>query len=285
MTKYNEFEETAKELDSLALSGFYGEDVRELTAKRDEMDTTEYFYQNVKLWLDDKTQYGKHNVKSFIGIFLNFFGESTKVDAQETVDILNVFFFGTQDNPGLESLSSYNEFSIVFTDTKNKLIRFKNSELNYVEKKGLASDLVNVYAKGVEMFSKILTYCIALNKLSQNEKYNLYKIHKMTLHKKIEEIECHGHFKSMTSIINRFVRNSEAHLSIVYKPDLNKYAYKKTTNGKIETEFINMDEVILQLFPSVGWITQAFMYSIHLLVLFHDDRAKFNELAKEIDAI
>ncbi|MBY6040617.1 hypothetical protein KUV96_10330 [Bacillus velezensis] len=285
MSKYNEFEDTAKELDSLALSGFYGEDVSELTAKRDELDTNEYLYRSVKLWLDNKTLYGKDNVKRFIGVFLNFFGESTKVNPQETIDILNVFFFGTKDNPGLESLSSYNEFSIAFTETKNKLIRFKNSDMSYVEKKRLASDLLNVYAKGVEMIGKILTYCIALFELIQDKKYNLYKIHKMTLHKKIEEIECHNHFKSMTSIINRFVRNSEAHLSIVYKPDSNKYAYKKTTNGKIETEYINMDEVILQLFPSVGWITQAFMYSIHLLILFHDDKVKFNELVKEIDRL
>ncbi|MBO3793246.1 hypothetical protein [Bacillus subtilis] len=53
MTKYNEFEETAKEMDTLALSGFFGEDVRELTAKRDEMDINEYLYQTVKLWIDE----------------------------------------------------------------------------------------------------------------------------------------------------------------------------------------------------------------------------------------
>ncbi len=79
MSKYNEFEDTAKELDSLALSGFYGEDVSELTAKRDELDTNEYLYRSVKLWLDNKTLYGKDNVKRFIGVFLNFLENRLKL--------------------------------------------------------------------------------------------------------------------------------------------------------------------------------------------------------------
>ncbi|WP_438421633.1 hypothetical protein [Bacillus siamensis] len=285
MTKYNEFEETAKEMDTLALSGFFGEGVRELTAKRDEMDINEYLYQSVKLWIDDKKLYGRDYVKRYIGIFLTLFGEATKIDAQKTVDILSVFFHGTKDDPGLESYSSYNEFAILFTGTKNKLAQFKNNNLSYVEKKGLASDIVNVYSKGIEMIGKFLTYCIAIYKLSQNKKYNLYQIHKMTLHKKIEEVEGHRHLKNITTLINRFVRNSDAHLSIVFKPDLNKFVYKKNSNGKVETEFINMDEVILQLFPSVGWVTQAFILSNNLLLLFHNDKAKFDQLAKEIDAI
>ncbi|WP_426982452.1 hypothetical protein ACP059_11090 [Bacillus cabrialesii] len=44
MNKFEEFEEAGKELDDLTAEGYYGDDVKNLTANREEMDLNEYLY-------------------------------------------------------------------------------------------------------------------------------------------------------------------------------------------------------------------------------------------------
>ncbi|MGX4766723.1 hypothetical protein ACWH4V_13265 [Bacillus mojavensis] len=285
MNKFEEFEEAGKELDDLTAEGYYGDDVKKLTASREEMDLNEYLYQSVKLWIDDKNLYGKDQVKEFISLFLDLYASALKVRTQEVIDVLAVFWKGTSENPGSEALSAYGEFSRIFTEVKNKIKNVKGREMQLHEKKSFAADLINTYSKGVEMVGKILNPCLALAEISNNNRYDLFNISKLTIYKKTEKFNSlsNNKYTKITSFINRYIRNSDAHLSITFKPELNKFAYKRTVKGKTETEFISIEEVIFKLLPSVGWVVQAFIYSSILLIFYFNDKQKYHQLALEIE--
>ncbi|MDG4655874.1 hypothetical protein P6P90_00855 [Ectobacillus antri] len=57
---------------------------------------------------------------------------------------------------------------------------------------------------------------------------------------------------------------------------------KKKSNGKIVHEKITPYQMIVEMFPSVGWFAQAFIYSGILFVLTHDDKPLFVQSIKEI---
>jgi hypothetical protein len=285
MSKYNEFEEAGNELEELSMEGYFGDDIKELTSRSNDLTLNEYLFLSVKLWIDDKKIYGKNEVKEFISLFLELYDSASKINPVEVVSVLTAFWQGSKENPEAETMSSYSEFTRIFTETKTMFKNSKGKQLKLHEKKSMGANVINTYSKGVEMIGKVLNSCLALAEISNKNQYDLFKISKLTIYQKIERFNkvTNDKYSRLTSLINRQIRNSDAHLSITYKPDLNKFAYKSTVKGKVETQFIGMDEVIVKLLPSVGWIIQAFIYSNILLHFFHADKQMYLQLATEIE--
>lgn len=76
----------------------------------------------------------------------------------------------------------------------------------------------------------------------------------------------------MVSIINKNLRNSEAHLSLRFNAKDNEYLLKKKSNGKIKIDRIPADTMFKELFIGIGLYTQAFIYSGILFTLAHNNR-------------
>lgn len=279
---FSEFLLAADELDELSLDGYFGEDIKKLVENRDSIEVNSHLYESLKIWIEDDAQVDKEKVKEFILIFFDLYLDAYKIGGQESVDIMSAFWMGTHDNPELEYMSAYTEFSRLFTETK--LLSKETKHPKLADRKKIAHSYAGTYSKGVEFIGKTLTTCIILNKIASQEPYNYYKIYNMTIFEKVKLFTSDGNtnYNKLTKIINRNLRNAEAHLSLNYDAKNNVYLLKKKSNGKIITDRITMEQMITELFIGVGLYTQAFVYSGILFVLAHDDKRLFTKSVKEI---
>ncbi|MDC7767149.1 hypothetical protein POL82_27080 (plasmid) [Priestia aryabhattai] len=282
---FKDFLDAAEELDDLALEGFYGEDIKKLTKKKDSINTNAYLAEALDLWIGDTEQFGKEKVKEYILAFFDLYTESLKVDGQKTVDTLSLFWMGTPDNPELECLSAYSEFGRLFTETKHSLKDIESKdEIKLSDRKRLAASMINSYSKGVEFIGKVLTVCIILKKISNNESYNLMKIYGMSIFEKVNIFESitNKKYKKLTDIVNRSLRNADSHLSLRFDYKENVLLLKKKKDGKIVNDKVTIQQMIIAIFPSVGWFTQAFIYSGILFVFSLSDKEKFSKYVYKI---
>ena len=282
---FDDFLRACEEVDELALEGFFGEETKNLVKIRDSMSTSEYLYSCLISWNSDDNQYGKDKVKEFILLFFKLYTRSIKSDGQKAIDYLTIFWKGTKENPELECLSAATEFARLHTETLNTLKELNSkNKITISDRKRLASSIINTYSKGVEFIGKILTTCIVLEKVSKNEPFDLISIYKMTVFEKIKLFNklSNNEFKNMTNLINRYLRNADSHLSLIFDYKMNVIILKKVKRDKIQNETIPIEKMILEIFPSNGWITQAFIYSGMLLVLSRDNQDLFNKAISEI---
>jgi hypothetical protein len=278
---FEDFLIAGEEIDELNHEGFFGIKAKELLMKRNEMDTSEYLYETITLWLEDNSD--KYQTKNLIEVFFRLYTDSLKVNPQKVIDILDAFWRGTTDQPHTEGLSAYTEFSRLFTDAKESL---KDPTLgtSAATKRRVTSNISNAYSKGVEFIGKTLVNLIAIAKIANDEDFNMYADSKLTLFDKVDKFNSltNDQYKELTNIINRYVRNAEAHLSLTFSTSRGRFVLRKRDNGKLVNDYITIEEMLLKLFPSVGAYTQAFVYAGSLLVIAFDNKELFKKAITEI---
>lgn len=279
---FQEFLDAGNELDELSLEGYFGEDIKLATQKRETIDINQHLYESLRLWIDGEKQSHQEDVKQYIILFLNLYLEAYRTGKQEAIDIMSTFWLGTTDNSEMECMSSYSEFARLFTETKNVLAETKFEKI--ADKKKIAYSLSNTYSKGVELIGKTLNICIILQKLIQNEPYSYYQIYNTTLFDKLETFKNGDtkNYKELITVVNRNLRNAEAHLSLQFNIKSAEYLLKKKSNGKIKMDRIPISTMLLELFPGVGAYIQAFMYSGILFTLAHEDKDLFIKSIQDI---
>lgn len=270
-----------EEIDELNSEGFFGLEAKELLMKRDGMNTSQYLYKSIKIWLEsnsDKAQ-TKHLIKILFRLYIN----SLKVNPQKVIDILDAFWRGTSDQPHIEGLSAYTEFSRLFTEAKESL-NDPTLGTSAATKRRVTSNISNSYSKGVEFIGKTLVNLIAIAKVANNEEFNMYRDSKLRLFDKVKKFNrlTNNQYRDITDIINRYVRNAEAHLSLTFSTARSKFVLRKRENGRLVNDYITIEEMLLKLFPSVGAYAQAFVYSGSLLVIAFDDKELFKKTIHEI---
>ncbi|MBC6135875.1 hypothetical protein HB825_13610 [Listeria booriae] len=180
----NRFMDLAKELDEYSKEGMFSESIKKLVEKRDELDSLDYLNESLLLWLEGHDQVGKEQVAEMIQAFLSLIIEGIRVDSTRTIETLQSFWFGTEDNPELECMSSYTEY-VRKKASYDALLPELSSESSYAKKKHFSMEALSTYSKGVEFIGKIFTPLLVLGKIIDEEDYSLYKISQMTLHEKL----------------------------------------------------------------------------------------------------
>lgn len=277
---YPNFFEAANELDELTLEGFFGEATRKIVEQRDFLSQTDYFVFLLDDWLSDNTQYGKANVKALIILFLQIYIEAIKVDPVTTVDSLATYWTGTKDNPELEGISGYMEAVRFNQEARRALDEIQtNTDRKTSDYKHAMSSSITAYSKMVEYIGQILVPCIRLVKATHGEHMNSLDIMKLTLHNKIKLFnQSSGNkYKLLTDMLNRDIRNADSHLTLRYVVNKNQIEYKKRMGGKLNTNYITIEDWFLSIYPKVGWILQAFVYSSVLLCIGFSDKTRFME--------
>ncbi|WP_249710706.1 hypothetical protein [Bacillus cereus] len=282
---YADFLNAANIMDDFSLEGFYGDDIKTLVEDRNNMDIKEYLAKTLEIWLEDTQQYGKKQVTVFMGILFQLYTNALKINAQETADTISNFWRGTKNNPELENLSAYFELSRLNQETKyylNSLSHKPNCSI--AEKHQGAKFVSNTYSKGIEFIGKTLTTCIILQKISNKEAYDFFDIDKLTVFRKINTLNSisNNQYQNLTSAINRSIRNVDSHLNLTFNHIDGTYTLRKQVNKKVTTEKITFEKMMMDIYPVVGWYTQAFVYSGILLYFALDDKERFNLLTKEI---
>lgn len=281
---YSDFEEASREIDSLSLEGFFGENIKKLTLSREILKQSEYFAACIDDWIYDENQFGKIEVKQLILVFLKLFVNSIEVGGQKAIDTLTSFMQGTKEHPEIECLSSFTEYIRLHVETK-KLMKSSRTEIpSIATKKKLGASLTNTYSKGVELISKILNACIILLEISQGiesdevEVYNLYLWKKIRRFKKLSD----GHYNLIISYIDRDIRNAEVHLNLIFIPDRGVFRYRVRDGKRIRNKEISVEDFLFNKYPTNGWISQGFIYSSLLLILMKLDPKLCKSKIKEI---
>jgi len=281
MDVFEDFLIAGEEIDELNSEGFFGLEAKELLRKRDAMDTSQYLYKSIKIWLEsnsDKAQ-TKHLIKILFRLYIN----SLKVNSQKVIDILDAFWRGTSDQPHIEGMSAYTELTRLFTEAKESLSD-PTLGTSTATKRRAASNISNTYSKGVEFIGKTLVNLIAIAKVANNKEFNMYRDSKLSLFDKVKKFNkiTNNQYQDITDIINRYVRNAEAHLSLTFSTTRSKFVLRKRDNGKLVNDYITIEDMLLKLFPSVGAYAQAFVYSGSLLVIAYEDKELFKKTINEI---
>ena len=278
---FDDFLIAGEEIDELTREGLYGIKPKELLMKRDKLSSSDYLYESIKIWLEDRTD--KVKTKELIEVFFSLYTDSLKVNPQEVIDILDAFWRGTVANPHAEGLSAYTEFSRLFTEAK-ECLKDPYLTTSAAAKRRATSAICSAYSKGVELIGKTLVNLIAIAEVSNKESYNMYKDSDLTLFNKIKKFKkvTDNQYHDLTDIINRSIRNAEAHLSLTFSTKRGKFVLRKRDNGKLVNDYITIEEMMTKLFPSVGAYVQAFVYSGSLLVIAFEDKQLFKNVLSEI---
>lgn len=277
------YELAQQELDELIDSDFFGEDVKNLTHKFDDMENYKYFAENLDLWIEDKNQYGKDEVKSFIILFSKVIKQAFESDQKETSKQLINFFRGSEDGIHEEKISSYSEILISHKTYLDEIKRLEGQNISIGDKKRIAQLLLDAYCKGFEFISKIFNLVIILNCISEGKKIDFPKINKMSMFEKCNTIaKSKSGIKSITLKLNRHLRNATAHLNITYNTKQNKYICKRLKNGKWIKEDIDIKDMILNIYPQNGWIIQGFIYSITLYLIWLENKDTYRKYINKI---
>ncbi len=287
MDNKKRFYSTANELDELTEEGVFGEETQKLVAKRDTMSRNDYLFEILSEW--NKTdQIGKDKVKYFIkDQYLDLYFKAFSVDPQGTVDMLTMFWYGSEDNPDLECFNSYLESAQLFSDVKSYLDDLvAKGNVKQSEKRRSRSLLLNSYSKNVELANKALAFLICIHKISAGNKDNINILEELnlTLFQKINSFNklTNNKYSDLAGAIDRRVRNAEAHSNITFDDKSNSFVLRVQTKKKIKRVHISVDDMMMQVIPDINCFIQGFMYSGILLVLYVDDKSLYN---KAMDSI
>jgi len=283
--KFKDYWIAVEEIDSLISEGFFGEEVKALDNRRELIDISDYLSECIDLWINDTDQYGKEKIKGLILVFLKLYSEAIQSGGQIAINVLTAFWKGFPKNPETECLSSYTEFARSRIENKSlfKQIRAKRSVTN-AERKKYANSLLETYQEGVEFIGKMLTICILLRQITNGEKIEPMKIYVKSLGKKTEQfLELSDRkYDVIINSIDRDIRNAKSHLDIRFVPVINAFYLKTKKNDRIISKKITTEQMVLQIFPKVVWVIQAFVYASALLVICGKDKNKYKEMINKI---
>ncbi|WP_050607252.1 hypothetical protein [Clostridium niameyense] len=275
----NNFEYANYELGELINDGEFGENVKQLTKQVGKISDADYYCKCLDLWLRDTKQFGKENVKIFISIFLKIINESLKVDAEKTIYELTSFLEGNDINDRAETISSYNEYMIYHKTFLEELAKKSDEGKSIKNIKQVSSALINAYSKGVEYISKIYSLIDILFYIIDERKIDINKINKKTLYEKCNDIKSRKvpEYNILVDSIDRNIRNADAHLNIYFNVNEGVYVYKLLRKNKWKYIKVSATDMIINIYPKIGWIIQGFIYAISLLIIASEDKDKFIE--------
>ncbi|MBC1334732.1 hypothetical protein HCA00_14365 [Listeria booriae] len=282
----NRFMDLAKELDEYSKEGMFSDSIKKLVEKRDELDSLDYLNESLLLWLEGHDQVGKEQVAEMIQAFLSLIIEGIRVDSTRTIETLQSFWFGTEDNPELECMSSYTEY-VRKKASYDALLPELSSESSYAKKKHFSMEALSTYSKGVEFIGKIFTPLLVLGKIIDEEDYSLYKISQMTLHEKVKWFNKKrgNKYALFGDAINRQIRNADSHLNLNVNIDKGIVELKKFRKGKVVIETILWESFIRDYFVKIGWMIQGYIYAQILMIQGVQDRDTFVGNLEKIQGI
>ncbi|TCM99378.1 hypothetical protein EV294_102674 [Paenibacillus sp. BK033] len=287
INQYPNFIEAAFELDELSLEGLFGDSTKRLVEHRNLMDQAEYFIKILDDWLLDHDQYGKPNVKALMMLFIKLYLDAIQSNPKIAVEILAAYWRGTRENPELEGISGYTETIRFIQEAKRKMyeIQIKSaSERKMSDLKSVMGAFITAYSKSVEYIGQILVPCIQLVKLVNGQEIETVKVMKHTLYEKVDIFnkESNNKYRALTEVLNRDIRNADSHLSIRYIANKQIIEYKKRVGAKINTHNVTPTEWFLSIYPKVGWVIQAFIYSGVLMCIGFSDKPNFIQKYNQI---
>ena len=263
---------TFQEIEELTEEGFFGDKAKNLELLRKTMDGKEYLYKGLDEWLNDRKPKNKNIVAGYMIVFLQLYIDAIKTNNQESFDVIGSVFIGTSNYPQLECTSAFYEYIRIHTETLqlfSKAKQYKRTTL--AQKKKLASALTNEYAKGIEVFSKILSRLVALLDIINGKPYDILSLSNKLLDTKITMFLnlSNGKYDSLVNKIDRDLRNAESHLDIYYNSLKKTFLIKKTNRE------ITIEDMMEKIFPVIGQLFQAFLFSAIIIFTF------FNRTDKE----
>ncbi|EAC4520794.1 TPA_asm: hypothetical protein GYX03_15200 [Listeria monocytogenes] len=280
------FEKYAKELDIYSKEGMFQESIKSLMKKRDEMELNDYLNASLNLWIETDEQIGKKNVAKIIVTFLSLITRAINVNMEETVNTLKTFWFGSNEDPNLEFMSSYTEYTRLKAKQDQMLSKL-SSEMSYSDKKDFATMIIQNYSKGVELVGKTYKTYLALAKIAEKKPVSYSNLWKLTIYKTITEFKniTDNDFLILVEGINRKIRNNEAHLNLGVNIERAVIEIKEFKNQKVKIQTIEWEEFIREEWPNIGWSIQGFVYAEILFIQAVYDKERFVENYKKILAM
>lgn len=279
--KHLEFNEAAEELDSLVELGFFGEEARNLLEDRGNYEDVDYFIRVLTEWHEDKNQVKKHKSYEYISIIFQLYIRAVQENPEESVKLISNFKLGPENNTAMEFMTAYTEYVRLFNDLKLLSKEVSADPLNIPKKLRYTKMISTAYMNGIEYISKTLNLLICLEQILKKEQHNFYKINKMTLNEKILLFNKENKYDVLIEMIDRELRNAEAHATINYVDKIKSYKIKFRADGAILEKKVPLSDLIEKLIL-VGNYIQSFEYAGQLLYIGLVDREKFIQIHTEL---
>lgn len=274
---YPEFNEAADELDLLVSAGLFSEESRLLVEDRDDYEDVDYFVSILTEWHEDKNQVNKNKSYQYTLIIFNLYVEAVKENPEKALELISSFKLGDKNNTAMEFMTAYAEYVRIFNDTKSLGTELNEDRENISKKLRFTKSVSVAYSNGLEYISKTLSLLICLEKIVKKEQYNFYKINNITLHDKIELFNSESKYDDLLEMIDRNLRNAEAHGTINFVLKTNSYKIKFKEKGGIKEKNVPF-QILYEKLISVGNYVQSFEFAGQLLTIGLKDREKFIQI-------
>lgn len=170
--KNEKFEDAARELDNMTREGFFGDQSAQLLQQKDS-ETVEQQNYNFFISLYDGVL-DKDELNKFIKKFKQLFDAALDVDQEETIQIIISSIKGTDDNPELETLTSYLgyiENHMIMKNDFNKA-NSENDKSNETRRR-LSKTLLADFTDGYEYDMKICAFVLGLFQIINGKNVDL----------------------------------------------------------------------------------------------------------------
>ena len=271
---YKEFNEAADELDLLVSEGYFGEETRLLLEDRDNYEDEDYLIRILTEWHEDKNQANKNKTYEYTLIIFNLYVQAIKENQGESLELISSFKLGAKGNTAMEFMTSYTEYLRVINDSKYLAKELNADRQNLSKKIRYAKSISVAYSNGIEYISKTLNLLICLEKIVNKESYNFNEINKMALFEKLNLFNSSNKYDVLLEMINRNLRNAEAHGTINFVLKTNSYKIKYQKKGKTKEKNISF-QFLLEKLIFVGNYAQSFEFAGQLLLIGLKDQEKF----------
>ena len=282
--EFEYYNQAADILNDLILEGAFGVDAKVLAGSKSQKSTGLHLYDCLLNIFKSNNSYGIENSVGITFRLLDFYIEALNVKPEETSELLLAFLKGTKTNPELENLSSYTEWLQSNLVWKESVLKIQSQGI--IGKSDImksTSALLSSYSKGVELIGKLFTILIAIAKIINSSEFDLIQISSMTLNQKLKMFEKVTDEKHhiLTTTIDRHIRNADSHLNASYSTEKKAFIMKRNVKkgkiNEIEIFEIELYDMLLIIYPKVGWMVQGFICSCILLVLSKIDQKLFKE--------
>lgn len=277
-----QFRNIVEEIDSLISEGLFGDGAKALVELRDKsINEVDFLIKVVTNWHENDHNMFKHKAYNYLLIFVDILIDAIYENPENAQDLIAEFWLGLGGRlTSIEFISSFTEFNRLYHDCI-VLNKEANGENDIAKKFRYSKSISALYLHGVENIGKTLNLLICLEKIRNNKPYNINYIISKSLFEKINIFNKNNKYSILFEMIDRKLRNAEAHASLKYNTNNETYIIRCIEDGKRVERYIPITTVLRNIQILANYHT-AFFMAYALSCLWMLDYDKFDELYNKL---
>lgn len=271
------FNDAVYDLDRVTKDGYFGEQSKRLLKQRSELPTSEFLYNAFVSIYENEENNSK--LTEFATTFLSLFATGLMVDDDSIIKILTASMIGTEEDPGLETLSSFSRYSMANQALKELIAHLEQQRIvSDGDKQNMARSILALHSDGFEYDMKLFTFLLSILKVINGKEPDMGVNSSLSSSQKInqfKQLDTANQYELLTSGWHDILRNADSHTDINFDLHSNifrgKNRYKVRVKGKkiikVEAFKITPVEMLVEILPRISLFFKGYVCAAYLVVV------------------